>query len=299
PELRPLVPCLVDPARAHAAVARDALPVVQHAEPSPGDPARFRRPAALARTRYRRLGLPRQRPTGIGLRDPARHPGDLPLPAPRQLAPGGARREQSQQAAFGSIEEVDRAIGPLAHVADPHADLAEQAFGFAQAVLVAFEADQPLAGKRADEQVAAPGAPLAAGHEGHARGCNRRGPLPQGRFDTGRRGAFADPGAARVFPPMADPRPAVIAPGKYAVDLVAATRAVLVDPERARFGVDRGALNVAMAIGPDFRQRAAAGGEGVVARHAAIGPQAHDLADVARQVGGLVAQVVAIAEGRE
>src|SRR5690606_17981611 len=81
-QLRPLVPRLVDPARPHAGFARDALPVVQHAEPAPRDAARLRGPDGDARVRDRRCGLPRRWPAGVRLRDPARDPGHLPLQAP-------------------------------------------------------------------------------------------------------------------------------------------------------------------------------------------------------------------------
>src|SRR3546814_18029267 len=75
---------------------------------------------------------------------------------------------------------------------------------------------------------------------------------------------------AGIVDPVGDHRPAVIAPGLRDVDLVAAARAMLVQPDGAGLRADRHALDVAMAVGPDFRLRAGAADEGIVGRHAAV-----------------------------
>src|SRR5690606_25844892 len=123
-----------------------------------------------------------------------------------------ARRQQAQQAAVRFIEQVDRAVGPLADVADPRTDLVEQALGFRHAAGIALEANQSLAGERAGEEVAAPVRPLFAAHEAHAGRRDRGSPLPQRRLDAGRARAFADPGAAGVLASLGDSRPAIVAP---------------------------------------------------------------------------------------
>jgi len=86
--------------------------------------------------------------------------------------------------------------------------------------------------------------------------------------------------SARILDAIADRRPAVVAAGERAVQLVAAARAVLVGPQLARIRVERRALYVAVPVGPDLRQRAGTIHERIVGRHLAVALDAHHLAEV-------------------
>lgn len=97
---------------------------------------------------------------------------------------------------------------------------------------------------------------------------------------------------------MGRQRPAVVPAGLGYVDLVAAARAVLVGPEPAGPGIQRGALLVAVAIAPDLRPRVGTADEGIVLGNAAVRIQADDLALQLVQVLRGAALVV-LAEGDE
>lgn len=97
---------------------------------------------------------------------------------------------------------------------------------------------------------------------------------------------------------MGRQRPAVVPAGLGYVDLVAAARAVLVGPELAGPGIQRGALLVAVAIAPDLRPRVCTANEGIVLGNAAVRIQADDLALQLVQVLRGAALVV-LAEGDE
>ena len=88
---------------------------------------------------------------------------------------------------------------------------------------------------------------------------------------------------AVVVDAVGDDRPAVVAPGLDAVELVAAARAVLRGPELARHRVEREPLGVAVAVAPDAGESARAPHEGVVLRHAAVVEHAVDLPARARR----------------
>src|SRR3954454_1365766 len=100
--------------------------------------------------------------------------------------------------------------------------------------------------------------------------------------------------AAIVMIAPAHQRPAVVAAGLGNVDLVAAARAELALPEHAGFGVDCKALDVAMAVGPDFGLGARAVHEGVVGRDRTVRVDADELAQVVREIlGGLELEALA------
>src|SRR3954470_9460207 len=84
--------------------------------------------------------------------------------------------------------------------------------------------------------------------------------------------------AAVVMIAPAHQRPAVVAAGLGDIDLVAAARPKLALPEHAGFGVDREALDVTVAVGPDFRLGARSVHEGVVGRDRAVRVDADELA---------------------
>src|SRR5262245_37029392 len=78
--------------------------------------------------------------------------------------------------------------------------------------------------------------------------------------------------------------PAVIAAGLNDTKLVTADRAEFADPEKSRFRVDSGALDIAMTIGPDVRARVCAVNERAVGGDGAVAVDAHDLAKVIGEV---------------
>ncbi|MNT62110.1 hypothetical protein D3C72_1998030 [compost metagenome] len=87
-------------------------------------------------------------------------------------------------------------------------------------------------------------------------------------------------------------RPAVILAGLGQIDLIAATRAVLVGPQLTGPGVERCALLITVTKGPDFRAYVVLADKGVVFGHGAIREDAHDLALQLVQVLGRRALVV-------
>src|SRR6185436_5884267 len=91
-------------------------------------------------------------------------------------------------------------------------------------------------------------------------------------------------GAAIVVVAPADKRPAVVLAGLGAVELVAAGGTEFDRPEGAGRGVERGALNVAMAVGPDLGLCVGTADERVVLRHRAVAIEADDLAEVTHQI---------------
>ena len=134
----------------------------------------------------------------------------------------------------------------------------EQALLLGDFLAVEFEPHQDAGRKAADEQIAFPLREQVARIERHARGRDHRRPLDDRLLHAGLLRAFVDARAA-IIDAVADHRPAVILSGLRNVDLVAAARAVLVHPQFSARGIDRGALRIAVAVGPDFRLRALPG----------------------------------------
>ena len=92
-------------------------------------------------------------------------------------------------------------------------------------------------------------------------------------------------------------RPAVVGAGAGDIDLVAALRPMLADPQLAGRGMQRSPLGIAVAIAPDARQGTGAQGR-VVGREGAVALQAHHLAEGLGQVLGRAAEL-ALTEGHE
>ncbi len=90
--------------------------------------------------------------------------------------------------------------------------------------------------------------------------------------------------AAAVVLAVVDHRPAVVQSGLGDVDLVAALRRVLVDPQLAGLGVQRRALRVAVAVGPDLGPAAVDADEGVVGGDRAVRIDANHVAPVDLEV---------------
>src|SRR5690606_33677388 len=97
------------------------------------------------------------------------------------------------------------------------------------------------------------------------------------------RGAFTDLHAA-VVDTIRDHRPAVILAGFGMIELVAPARAMLHGPESSGLRMNRGALQVAVSVRPDLRQRPLTRHERIVARGGAVTVDPHDLADAGREI---------------
>ncbi len=79
------------------------------------------------------------------------------------------------------------------------------------------------------------------------------------------------------------------------IELIAAARAVLHRPELSRRRIERRRLHVAMPVRPDLGKRVGAADERIVARHRAVGIDAHDLPLPLREILRAVAVGEAIA----
>src|SRR5512134_3615448 len=88
--------------------------------------------------------------------------------------------------------------------------------------------------------------------------------------------ALADARAEAIVDAVGDDRPAVIGASADYVDLVAALRPVLVGPQLTRLGVQRRALDVAVAEREFLGLPAGLADEGIVLRHAPVIVQADD-----------------------
>ena len=158
-------------------------------------------------------------------------------------------------------------------------------------VAVERQAHQGLPAQRTDEEAALPAGVAITRQEGHAAGRDGgRNPVLQWLLEAGLRPFLADARADAVVAAVGQQRPAVVEPGTHAIDLVAALRAMLHGPQLARGGVQRRALHVAVTQAPQLGRRTGAANEGVVGRHAAVGLDADDLAQM---VGGRLRVVLA------
>src|SRR5687768_6288522 len=99
---------------------------------------------------------------------------------------------------------------------------------------------------------------------------------------------------AVIVDPERCARPAVVSTRRQLVDLVPASRPMLVRPNRAGHGVPRQALRVAMPKRPDLWGVADPTDEGIVGRRLTVARQPQRLAQVACRVLRLVAIVVTV-----
>src|SRR5262249_7805837 len=163
------------------------------------------------------------------------------------------RRRHAQDAARRVVGgEPKRAVGPLPHIANAFAQLLQQALLLDHLVAGPLEPHQDLAGERADKDVAAPGGKQVACGEGHSGWGDRGHPVPDRLLHAFLAHALVDPGAV-VVDAIADHRPAVVPATFDHVDLVAATRPVLMLPQPSGRRIEREPLRIAVAIAPDFR----------------------------------------------
>jgi len=168
----------------------------------------------------------------------------------------------------------------LTDIADAQAEVFQHGLVARDLVAVEREAVEAEAGEAADEERTLPFGNGIAGVERHAGGADGGHPVVDGLFHAGRRTfALADRQAA-IFRAIGDDGPAVIFAGLGNVHFIAAARSVFAGPEFARFRVERRALLVAVAPGPDFGQRAVPVHKGVVVRHRSVRPDADDFSKV-------------------
>src|SRR5262244_406684 len=194
--------------------------------------------------------------------------------------------------------EPQRAVRPVANIANAFAQPLQQTLLLAHLVPVDFEPHQKLAGQRADEQVAAPGRQQTAGVERHPGRRDRGHPVLERLLHALLVRALVDFGAV-VVDAVADHRPAVILALLDDVDLVAAARPMLVLPQLPGHGVEREALGIAVAVAPDLRLGGRPADERIVRRDRAIGPDADDLAEIVGRILRLVAGGEMLARGQE
>ena len=140
--------------------------------------------------------------------------------------------------------------------------------------------------QRRDQQVALPVREQLAGVEGHAARRDHRVPEVDRLLEAEPRAHPRADRRAVVVAAVADLRPAEVQPRSREVQLVAALRPVLDGPERARPGMDRRALHVAMPEAPDALDGAGLADERVVGRRRPVGPQPHHLAVARREILG-------------
>ena len=108
--------------------------------------------------------------------------------------------------------------------------------------------------------------------------------------------ARADLAAAVIFA-IGDHRPAVVFAGGNQVDFIAALCAVLARPQAA-LRIQHHALDIAVAVAPDFAACAALLHKRIIGGHAAVTAQAHDFADVAAQILRLFAAAASVAHAQ-
>ena len=137
-----------------------------------------------------------------------------------------------------------------------------------------------------DEKMPAPGRPEPPRIDGHSRGRDRGVPIEIGLFHALFRDAHANFGP-RIVAAVGDDRPSVVPALPHPVDLVSAPRAMFDGPERAR-RVERGALGVPVAPGPDFRASPRPPNEGIIRGDAPVAPDANNLAVVEGEVLRLI-----------
>src|SRR5262249_32212283 len=213
-------------------------------------------------------------------------PTARPPPSPRARVARGGRARAKERPLFGRRDaenptrgavggEPQRAVGPVANIANAFAQPLQEALLLDHLVAVELEPRQELADQRADEEVAAPGRQQIAGVERHPGRGDRGHPVLERLLHALLVRALVDFGAA-VVDAVADHGPAVILALLDQVDLVAAPRPMLVLPQLSGHGVEREPLGIAVAVAPDLRLGGRLADEGIVRRNRAIGPDAND-----------------------
>src|SRR5262245_49575483 len=230
-----------------------------------------------------------------------------PWPQARLLHGGRGRTKESplfwrrdaENPTRGAVRgEPQRAVRPVANIANAFAQTLQEALLVDHLVAVELEPHQKLADQRADEEVAAPGRQQTAGIERHPGRSDLGYPVLERLLHALLVRALVNPGAA-VVDAVADHRPAVILALLDEVDLVAAARPMLVLPQLSGDGVEREPLGIAVAVAPDLRLGRRLADVGIVRRNRAVGPDADYLAEIVCKILRLVAGGEVVAGGQK
>src|SRR5262249_24469944 len=191
-----------------------------------------------------------------------------------------------------------RAVRPVANIADAFTQPLQEALLLDHLVAVELQPHQKLADQRTDEEVAAPGRQQIAGIERHPGRGDRGHPVFERMLHALLVRALVDLGAD-VVDAVADHWPAVILALLDEVDLVAAARPMFVLAQLSGQGVEREALGIAVAVAPDLGLGGRPADEGIDRRNRAIGPDANDLAEVVGKILRLIAGGEMVAGGQK
>ena len=156
-------------------------------------------------------------------------------------------------------QQIQQAVRSLPHVADSLTQLGQQRLA-PQLLHLLVEEDalemaraRDLAGaQRADEDIALPLRESVAGVERHAGDRDRRHPVDERRLEA-RVSRALDLPRPRIGAAVAHERPSVVGAGLEDVDLVAAVRAVLVEPHLAGARMHRQPERAAVSERVDLR----------------------------------------------
>ena len=143
---------------------------------------------------------------------------------------------------------------------------------------------QLLARQTAHEEVAPPRGKTIPGIDQQPRGSNRRHPEMHRRFHPVTVDSFVDSRAAAVVHSVPNYGPSVVQARMYQIEFIAAQRTVLINPDVARFWMDRQPLRIPMPIAPDLWLYSSLVNKGVVRRNTPVIVDADDRAVVVGKV---------------
>src|SRR5690606_1009851 len=176
--------------------------------------------------------------------------------------------------------DIDRAIRTFSDITNSKAQAFKQAFLAGDAVALDRQAHQRGGRQAADKDVALPIRKRVALIEDHARWCDHRRPgVDRINHAFLLLDAFADGGAIIIYTKRHN-RPSVIGARLDNIQLIAALGPMFNLPKNAGLGIDRGSLNVAVAVGPDLRKRAILIDKRIVVGNRTVGIDADDFAEM-------------------
>src|SRR5262245_8821416 len=175
-------------------------------------------------------------------------------------------------------EKIGRPNRSLADGADALSSITQVTFLLRDFAVLHNQTHQATRSQRTDEDVALPASEQIARVENHAGGRDHRIPIVYRLFHPFFGCAFANL-QKRVVGTVGDDGPAVIFPRLRVVQLVTAPSAMFHSPELSGLGMERGGLDVAMAVRPDLRPRPGAVDKRVIAGRRAVRVDAHDFAE--------------------
>ena len=177
--------------------------------------------------------------------EPARASHD---PMPRRDASIFGRRDAEDFTVRLIRQKVKVALTSLNDRPDPLAEIAEQPLLMDHTRPVQLEPHNVFGYQTAVEQTPLPLRESGAGIEEHAGGSDHRRPLIQGFFHALGRPLPRTDRRAIVINAVGHHGPAIVPAGLRKVDLIAAARTMLVDPQCSGFRMERRTLDVAVAI---------------------------------------------------